>query len=63
MSDDLPRDPDLDELADGVDADAVLHVEALDRETGERITGVGYADHLAEGLADARRLRQRGDEA
>jgi hypothetical protein len=57
---DLPPDPDHDSLeALGLDADAVLRLAGVDRDSGERVTGVVFADHLAEALADARRLRER----
>lgn len=54
----MPADPDHDELPEGVQPDAVLQLAGVDRESGERVTGVVFADHLAEALAEARRLRE-----
>jgi hypothetical protein len=54
---DLPPDPDLDELPAELRDAGALRIVGTDADTGARVEGVVYADHLAEGLADARRAR------
>jgi hypothetical protein len=54
----LPPDPDLDELPPELRQAGALRIVATDPDTGQRVEGLTFSDHLAEGLADARRARE-----
>jgi hypothetical protein len=56
--DDLPPDPDLDDLpAELADHDGPLTIRARDPETGETFTAPTTREDVATGLADVRRSR------
>jgi hypothetical protein len=60
LPEDLPQDPDLDELPPELRHAGALRIVATDPDTGERVEGLIFSDHLAEGLADARRALEEG---
>lgn len=59
MSDQPPPDPADDELAAELEdlAAEPLHLEAVDRETGEPVEGIVYRDHLAAAMRERDELR------
>jgi hypothetical protein len=60
----MPLDPDLDDLPDELrERPGPFRISGVDRETGERFEGQVSRDDLARGLADARRLRELGDDS
>jgi hypothetical protein len=62
--DDLPPDPDLDDLPDELrERPGPFRVSGVDRDTGETFSGEISRDELAAGFADARRYDESGDAA
>jgi hypothetical protein len=61
--DELPPDPDLDDLPDEIaEAEGPLTLTGIDRETGEQVEGPVERIDLARGFADARRVVDADDE-
>lgn len=54
----LPPHRDLDELPPELREAGALRIVAADADTGERVEGVVYTDHLAEEPADRRRAME-----
>jgi hypothetical protein len=62
MDDELPRDPDLDDLPEElVEQHGPLWVSGVDPDTGEEYEAPVTREQIATGLADRRRLEMFDD--
>jgi hypothetical protein len=62
VDDELPRDPDLDDLPEElVEQHGPLWIAGVDTETGEEFEAPVKREQIATGLADRRRLEEADD--